>query len=63
MKGEAVVDDDPASAHRTRAHVGDGLRDGDGPALEEEAPEDGNTDAVDAVGVEDGTERARAGEV
>ena len=56
VKGEAVVDDDPASAHRTQVHVGGGRRDGDGPVLGG-APEDENMDsAVD-------TERARYGEV
>lgn len=35
VKGVAAVDEDPASAHRTRAHVGDGRRDGAGPVLEE----------------------------
>ena len=55
-KGEVVVDDDPASAHRTQVHVGGGRRDGDGPVLGG-APEDENMDsAVD-------TERARYGEV
>lgn len=42
-KGAAAVDEDPASAHRTRVHVGDDRRDGAGPALEE-ALQDGSMD-------------------
>lgn len=42
-KGAVAVDEDPASAHRTRAHVGDGRRGGAGLALEE-GLEDGSMD-------------------
>ena len=51
---EAAVDEGPASADRTRAHVGDDRRGGAEPVVEE-ALEGGN------MGVEVDTEHARSG--